>query len=109
MDPSSLGLGNFNEKDRREIQQLIQNEQQKAKFQESPRSSFLGLLFDSTNNWEIDVHSLTGMCWTKCIASNKLTSPEISKTEAACLDNCVNRFIDTQKAVISQVEKMGGH
>ncbi|KAF8538542.1 Tim10/DDP family zinc finger-domain-containing protein [Trichophaea hybrida] len=90
MDPSSLSLSNFDEKDKKEIQQFIQNEQQKAKFQEN-------------------VHSLTAICWTRCIAGNKLTGPQIDATEATCLDNCVNRFIDTQKAVISQVEKMGAH
>jgi hypothetical protein len=35
MDASALGLGEFNEKDRKEIQSFIEKEQQKAKFQES--------------------------------------------------------------------------
>ncbi|KAI5819442.1 Tim10/DDP family zinc finger-domain-containing protein [Pyronema omphalodes] len=88
MDASALGLGEFNEKDRKEIQSFIEKEQQKAKFQEN-------------------VHSLTAMCWTKCLAQNKISGPGLDKSEASCLDNCVNRYIDAQKTVISQLERMG--
>ncbi|KAA8911099.1 Tim10/DDP family zinc finger-domain-containing protein [Sphaerosporella brunnea] len=81
-------LGEFNEKDRKELQQFFENQQQKAKFQDN-------------------VHSLTSMCWTKCIAANKISGPQVDRSEASCLENCVNRFIDAQKAVISQLEKIG--
>jgi import inner membrane translocase subunit TIM8 len=56
---------------------------------------------------EIDVHSLTAMCWTKCIAANKISGPQIDKSEGSCLENCVNRYIDAQKTVIAQLEKLG--
>ena len=54
------------------------------------------------------MHSLTAMCWTKCIAANKIAGPAVDKAEGACLENCVNRYIDAQKSVIQQLEKAGG-
>lgn len=59
------------------------------------------------DNAETDVHSLTAMCWTKCLAQNKISGPGLDKNESSCLNNCVNRYIDAQKTVISQLERMG--
>lgn len=53
------------------------------------------------------VHSLTAMCWTKCI-TGKIGSGTLDKSESSCLDNCVNRYIDTQKTVIRQLEQASG-
>ena len=109
MDSASLGLSDFSEKDKAELQTFIQNEQQKARFQES--GCFLpGPASTTTLNADelrkTDVHSLTAMCWTKCIAPNRISGPQVDKSETACLDNCVNRFIDAQKTVIAQLEGM---
>lgn len=87
---TDLGLSEFNEKDRRELMVFLENERQKAKFQEN-------------------VHSLTSMCWGKCIAANKIVGPQVDKNEAGCLENCVNRYIDAQKTVIAQLDRIRRH
>ncbi|KAH0609982.1 uncharacterized protein H6S33_012528 [Morchella sextelata] len=94
-------MSDFNDKDRKELQQFIENEQQKSKFQTSkfPMKSF---------QFEIpDVHNLTDMCWSKCMTS-KITGTAIDKSENSCLENCVNRFIDSQKTIVKQLDHMGG-
>lgn len=107
MDPASVGLGDFSEKDKAELQNFIQNEQQKARFQESEWVlPAWPLLHNADELRKTDVHSLTAMCWVKCIAPNKISGPQVDKSETACLDNCVNRFIDAQKTVIAQLEGM---
>jgi len=84
---SNIGLADFSEKDKKDMQQFLENERQKATFQEN-------------------VHSLTAMCWNKCIAG-KISGPQIDRSEGFCLDNCVNRYIDAQKTVIAQLEQFG--
>ncbi|KAI5849419.1 Tim10/DDP family zinc finger-domain-containing protein [Morchella snyderi] len=85
---AASSMSDFSEKDRKELQQFIENEQQKSKFQ--------------TN-----VHNLTDMCWSKCMTS-KITGTAIDKSENSCLENCVNRFIDSQKTIVKQLDHMGG-
>lgn len=123
MDPQAASsLSDFSETDRKELQQFIENEHQKAKFQTSNSPlpypyillSLLSLddlnpqlkLSDSCNCF-VDVHNLTDMCWTKCMTA-KITSTAIEKSENTCLENCVNRFIDSQKTIVKQLDYMGG-
>jgi len=49
------------------------------------------------------------MCWGKCIAANKIVGPQVDKNEAGCLENCVNRYIDAQKTVIAQLDRIRRH
>ncbi|PUU80558.1 Tim10/DDP family zinc finger-domain-containing protein [Tuber borchii] len=91
MDTSSIpdySVSDFSDKDKKDLQTFIENEQQKAKFQ-------------------ANVHSLTDLCWTKCI-TGKISSTTIDRSEESCLVNCVNRFIDSQKAIVGQLDVMGG-
>ncbi|KAI5790097.1 Tim10/DDP family zinc finger-domain-containing protein [Geopyxis carbonaria] len=83
----SSELNVFSSADRKEIGQFLEQEKQKAKFQEN-------------------VHSLTAMCWTKCV-TGKIVGNSIDRTEGSCLENCVNRYIDAQKTVISLIEQIG--
>ncbi|TGZ85206.1 hypothetical protein EX30DRAFT_337596 [Ascodesmis nigricans] len=85
-DAAQAAMADFNENDRKELQQFLENEEQKAKFQQN-------------------VHNLTAMCWTKCIAANKISGPTPDSAEQTCLQNCVNRFLDTQKSVITLLEQ----
>ncbi|KAL0637200.1 Mitochondrial import inner membrane translocase subunit tim8 [Maublancomyces gigas] len=85
---AASSMSDFNESDRKELQQFIENEHQKAKFQ--------------TN-----VHNLTDMCWSKCMTA-KISGTTIDKNEKPCLENCVNRFIDSQKTIVKQLDYMGG-
>jgi len=79
-------FSDFNDKDKKDVQQFIENERQKAKFQEN-------------------VHALTAMCWTKCI-TGRISGQTVNSSESSCLENCVNRYIDAQKTVIGQLERM---
>ncbi|KAH8148171.1 uncharacterized protein LAJ45_07935 [Morchella importuna] len=58
---AASSMSDFSDKDRKELQQFIENEQQKSKFQ--------------TN-----VHNLTDMCWSKCMTS-KITGTAIDKED----------------------------
>jgi import inner membrane translocase subunit TIM8 len=51
------------------------------------------------------VHSLTDMCWSKCV-TGKISGPAVERAEIGCLENCVNRFIDAQKTVVAHLEKI---
>lgn len=66
-----------------DLQQFIEVEQQKAKFQTI-------------------VHDLTDQCWEKCV--DKLGSKLDSRT-SDCLSNCVERFIDSSTFIISNIQK----
>ena len=66
------------------LQQQLAAESEKAKFQ-------------------LVVHNLTATCWEKCMdnPSNRLES----KTEI-CLQNCVQRFIDSSNFIINRLEEV---
>jgi len=66
-----------------ELQQFLEVEQQKAKFQNI-------------------VHDLTEQCWDKCV--DKLGNKMDSRT-SDCLTNCVERFIDSSTFIISNIQK----
>ncbi|PWW80344.1 hypothetical protein C7212DRAFT_311340 [Tuber magnatum] len=85
---SSPDFSDFSDKDKKDLQSFIQNEQQKAKFQ-------------------ANVHNLTDLCWTKCI-TGKISGATVDRSENSCLENCVNRFIDSQKTIVRQLDVMGG-
>lgn len=38
----------------------------------------------------------------------KISGTAIDKNEKSCLENCVNRFIDSQKTIVGQLDHMGG-
>jgi import inner membrane translocase subunit TIM8 len=67
----------------RELQQFIQIEEQKARFQQQ-------------------IHQFTDMCWDKCIAKigNKL-----DRNDENCLGNCVERFLDTGMVLVKRLEQ----
>ncbi|KZP32348.1 hypothetical protein FIBSPDRAFT_723235 [Athelia psychrophila] len=47
------------------------------------------------------VHKLTGICWDKCITGTPSTS--FGRGEAACMANCVERFLDTSLFMVRKV------
>ena len=53
------------------------------------------------------VHSLTDVCWTKCI-TGAIKSKSLDKNEESCTKNCVDRFLDSQFLVIKQLEGLRG-
>ncbi|KAL9004531.1 MAG: hypothetical protein Q9188_002657 [Gyalolechia gomerana] len=93
MDPSSISQANFDlsklsDTERRDLEQQLGNEMQKAKIQES-------------------IHNLTDICWTKCITGG-ISSGQMSGKEESCAQNCVERFLDANTAVLKHLETMRG-
>ncbi|KAF3925053.1 hypothetical protein AA313_de0206470 [Arthrobotrys entomopaga] len=92
MDSSSgtgdLNLTDLSPNDKKELQQFITNEAQKAKIQST-------------------VHYLTDMCWKRCITS-KISSGNMDSYERPCMENCVDRYIDSQMTVLKHLEQLRG-
>ncbi|KAI4187749.1 MAG: hypothetical protein L6R41_002595 [Letrouitia leprolyta] len=87
MDSSSLSQANLDlsklsDTDKRDLQQQLGNEMQKAKIQEY-------------------------ICWTKCITGG-ISSGKLSGKEETCAQNCVERFLDANTAVLKHLEMMRG-
>lgn len=51
------------------------------------------------------IHDLTNMCFKKCITS-KISAGKLDKYEEPCMENCVNRFLDTSGMVLKHMETM---
>ena len=71
---------------KRELQEFLAVEQQKARFQQQ-------------------VHEFTDMCWDKCVAkiNNKL-----DRSEENCLGNCVERYLDTTQFLLRRLGTLSG-
>jgi import inner membrane translocase subunit TIM8 len=54
------------------------------------------------------VHHLNEVCWQKCITS-KITSGTLDKSEEACAQNCVDRWMDTSLSILQKLENMRSH
>jgi len=80
-DPSKL-----NDTDKRELQQFLQNEAQKSSIQST-------------------VHTLTDLCWKKCVPG-KISSGKMDSREETCVQNCVDRYMDSQYAVLQHLEQL---
>ncbi|KAL9100856.1 MAG: hypothetical protein Q9163_003822 [Psora crenata] len=92
MDPFSqtpqIDTTKLTDADKRELQQTLGNEMQKAKIQEA-------------------VHTLTDLCWTKCVTGT-IRSAQLDRGEAACTQNCVERFLDANEVVLGHLQKLQG-
>lgn len=82
----NLDLSKLSDRDKQELQQFIVNESQKARIQQS-------------------VHSLTDICWKKCITGT-IRSGKLEKGEEVCAQNCVDRFLDANFTVIKHLDAM---
>jgi hypothetical protein len=60
--------------------------------------------FADTGNF-VAVHTLTDVCWRKCVTGT-IRSGKLDKTEDACAQNCVDRFLDANFLVIKHLESM---
>ncbi|XP_035681639.1 mitochondrial import inner membrane translocase subunit Tim8 B-like [Branchiostoma floridae] len=68
------------------LRQMIQEEQVKAQFQ-------------------AQVHNFTDKCWDTCVADSRLGNKLDYRTEA-CLQNCVERFLDTTISVTNRFTQL---
>merc|ERR1711966_53461 len=74
----------MDEATRRELQELLQVENQKVQFQEQ-------------------VTGMSEKCWDLCIGKPGAT---LSSGEKACIENCVGRFLDTTVFIVNRFQKM---
>ncbi|KAL9577895.1 MAG: hypothetical protein Q9212_006074 [Teloschistes hypoglaucus] len=88
LNSANLDISRLSDADKRDLQQQISNEMQKAKLQES-------------------IHNLTDTCWTKCITGG-ISGGKLSSKEETCTQNCVERFLDANTAVLKHLEQMRG-
>jgi len=84
---TAASLQNLSAKDKQELNQFVLQEGQKAQIQQT-------------------VHSLTDMCFRKCVTS-KISSGQLdSRSEEPCMRNCVDRYMDANMTVIRHLERM---
>ncbi|KAJ8122184.1 hypothetical protein ONZ43_g1559 [Nemania bipapillata] len=89
MDTNALDtaeVDKLNENDKAELRQFLQNENQKARVQNT-------------------VHSLTDMCFRKCITST-IKNGKLEKNEESCMANCTERFFDVGNLTVKQLQNM---
>ncbi|KAF4435140.1 mitochondrial import inner membrane translocase subunit TIM8 [Fusarium austroafricanum] len=79
-------LEKLNDTDRLELRQFLANEQQRSQIQ-------------------AQTHSLTQMCWKKCVPGN-IKNSKLDKSEETCLANCVERFLDVNYLTMKHLNGM---
>lgn len=111
-----LDASKLNEVDKREVAQVLLNEQQKSQIHTStarhiPPSpfSYPSELHSSNQPTFISpvVHHLSNICWKKCITS-KISGGNLDKSEQACAMNCVERYMDTNISMVQHLQTMRG-
>jgi mitochondrial import inner membrane translocase subunit TIM8 len=106
--------------DNRELQQFIQNENQKSQVQRCkhlpqsypPRhfrllsSGTVKEIILLTSSFTLAaVHELTETCFKKCITGS-ISSGKLASKEESCIQNCVERFMDSNLAVLRHLEHL---
>jgi len=94
MDDDGLNISpqeiqKLNPNDYKELQQFLANEGQKSQVQKT-------------------VHDLTETCFKKCITSS-ITTGKLASKEESCMTNCVERFMDSNLAVLKHLETLRSH
>ncbi|KAJ3540877.1 hypothetical protein NM208_g4864 [Fusarium decemcellulare] len=79
-------LERLNDSDRNELRQFLANEQQRSHIQ-------------------AQTHSLTQMCWSKCVQGS-IKNSKLDKSEETCLANCVERFLDVNYLTMKHLNGM---
>ncbi|RKF65595.1 Mitochondrial import inner membrane translocase subunit TIM8 [Golovinomyces cichoracearum] len=82
----NLDFSKLTDKDKKELQQFIASEEQKAIIQSS-------------------IHNLTDVCWKKCITGT-IRNGKLDNTEETCAQNCVERFMDSKFCFLKHLEKL---
>lgn len=72
----------------------VQEQQELAKFLETENSKA---------RIQQSIHTFTDVCWDRCM-TGKLGN-RLSGSEETCLQNCVERFLDTSIYVLKQLEE----
>ncbi|KAJ5081394.1 mitochondrial import inner membrane translocase subunit Tim8 [Penicillium alfredii] len=92
MDPQTqVDISKLSDADKKELNQVLTNEAQKSTIQQT-------------------VHHLNDVCWKKCVAGKgKITAGSLDRTEEACAQNCVERWMDTNLSILKNLDSMRGH
>ncbi|GMM31029.1 protein transporter [Martiniozyma asiatica (nom. inval.)] len=78
-------LNNLDESSRQEVAQFVQQETSKAKIQNS-------------------VTQFTDMCFKRCVTS--INGPQLDSTEEKCMNECLNKFLDTNIKVVGILQSL---
>lgn len=62
------------------------------------------LLFFFPSHSVIETHQLTETCWNKCVKS--VNGSSLDTTEAGCLTNCVDRFMDVNNLTMKHLSSL---
>ena len=52
------------------------------------------------------VHTFSDVCWDKCVGT---PGSKLSRGEESCLQNCVDRFLDTSYFIVNRLEELKKH
>ncbi|OTB07178.1 hypothetical protein M426DRAFT_318204 [Hypoxylon sp. CI-4A] len=83
---NDFDLNKLNDKDKSELRQFLANENQKARVQAT-------------------VHSLTDMCFKKCITGS-IRGGKLDKSEEGCMANCADRFVDVSQLTMKHLQSL---
>jgi len=86
---SQVDASKLTTSDQKELNQFLMNEAQKSTIQQT-------------------VHYLSDVCWKKCVPG-KITSGRLDRAEETCAQNCVERWMDANFAVLKHLEALRGH
>ncbi|CCT69385.1 hypothetical protein LB506_007277 [Fusarium annulatum] len=99
-------LEKLNDKDRLELRQFLANEQQRSQIQARTYNTEEDIMgYGIADEMSLETHSLTQMCWTKCVPGN-IKNPKLDKSEETCLANCVERFLDVNYLTMKHLNGM---
>ncbi|KAI1867067.1 hypothetical protein JX265_007643 [Neoarthrinium moseri] len=123
-DLSNFDLEKLNEKDKAELRQFLGNENQKARVQSTePRLSIVKagpaashanprlsreryeFRLTSAPPLSVVVHSLTDMCWKKCVTGS-IKQGAMDKNEQSCMANCADRFLDASSLTMKHLQNL---
>ncbi|KAI0914315.1 Tim10/DDP family zinc finger protein [Ustulina deusta] len=82
----SADLEKLNDRDKTELRQFLQNENQKARLQAT-------------------VHSLTDVCFKKCITGS-IKNSKLERSEESCMANCADRFFDISTLTMKHLQNI---
>lgn len=116
MDASTIDqadLDRLTDKDKQDLRQFIQNEQQRTRIQARmplnlpPPYRYILLALSRANRtllWT-ESHDLTETCFKKCVTGS-FKNGQLDKGEQACLTNCVDRFMDVSVLAVKHLQSM---
>ncbi|KAF7532281.1 hypothetical protein G7054_g8089 [Neopestalotiopsis clavispora] len=121
---SDFELEKLNEQDKQQLRTFLNNENQKARVQsmgwgrrkgEAEQTESLGRRNHEYNEFlrkltsplfqSIAIHSLTDVCWNKCITGT-IKSGQMDKNETSCMVNCADRFLDASSLTMKHLQSM---